>query len=117
MTVKSIPQLKQAINLLKRHKVKLWKYPLKKHIMEDTVLLNDVLEKITELEKSCLETTSELSIVGKKTRDSLSDFYKRLPDIKDAKIAMVEFQEHTSDLIDFILKLEEAFNRLLEATT
>jgi len=51
MTVSSIARLKEEVNLLKRHKVKLWKYPLKKHLMEDTISLNAVLEKIIEYEK------------------------------------------------------------------
>jgi len=54
-----------------------------------------------------------IDIQRKKTLQSLSDFYDRLPNINDAKIAMVEFQAHTEELIDYIGELETIWNKLL----
>lgn len=49
---------------------------------------------------------NELVSLRKQTMEKLSDFYRRLPDIKDPIVVVIEFQEHVKELIDYIIALE-----------
>lgn len=57
----------------------------------------------------------ELTTQRKRALTSLTNFYKRLPNISDVKLVLTEFKSHNDELIDYIIALESLWNKIDEA--
>lgn len=68
-----------------------------------------------EMVEKLEERIKILDVERTKNLGLMNDFYERLPNIKDTKLAMVEFKAHNDDLIDYIIMLEGLVKEVLES--
>jgi len=62
------------------------------------------------LPKELNQKLQELKVQSDKARNSLSEFYTRLPNIKDSGVVITELQTHIDELIDHIVDCHSFFD-------
>lgn len=101
--------LKTLDSFVRKEFSKLMKYTPTELWNTQSAILNEINKQKKELQnlKQFLDTRR------KQTMESLSEFYKRLPEIKDIKILLTEFKSQNDSLVDYIQELEKGYNEVL----